>query len=461
MKLPLWRVGEILTGQGEYDPEAVAEGYSIDSRSIQRGELFFAVKGERLDGHDFVEAALDAGAVAAVVSRQRISEFSNRRKLIGVNDTLIALQDLGRGVRVLWGKKLIGITGSAGKTTAKEIVSHVLSRKFRVLKSQGNLNNHFGLPLQLLKLENEHDIAVIEMGMSHAGEIAVLCNMARPDWGVVTNVNPVHLENFSDGIAGIARAKYELIASLPAHGTAILNADDPYVSQFGRDFPGKVITYGVRGLADVRAESLSERGLLGSQFEIVAGACREPVTLPLMGIHNVYNALVGAAAGLALGILPSEVAAALAEMRPPDKRGQIVELAGATIINDCYNSNPKALAAMVDALAGVAAQRHVVVAGEMLELGPDAEQLHRESGERMAQRGIDLLIGVSGHAKAMVEAAQASGIRAEFAETPEEAAELLARELKSGDAVLFKASRGVRLERALEPLQGKFAKVTS
>jgi UDP-N-acetylmuramoyl-tripeptide--D-alanyl-D-alanine ligase len=460
MRLPLWRVSEIISGHGEFDPEAVAEGYSIDSRSVQRGELFFAVKGERLDGHDFVEAALDAGAIGAVVGRQRISEFSNRRKLIGVNDTLTALQELGRGVRVLWGKKLIGVTGSAGKTTAKEIVAHVLSRKFRVLKSQGNLNNHFGLPLQLLKLENEHEVAVIEMGMSHAGEIAALCNIARPDWGVVTNVNPVHLENFADGIAGIARAKYELIASLPAHGTAILNADDPYVSQFGRDFPGKVITFGVRGLADVRAESLKERGLLGSQFEIVAGACREPVTLALLGIHNVYNALAGAAAGLALGILPSEVATALAEMKAPEKRGQILELSGATIINDCYNSNPKALGAMVDALMGVAAKRHVVVAGEMLELGSAAEQLHRESGERIAQRGVDLLVGVRGQARAMVESAQAGGVKAEFAETPEEAAELLARELKSGDAVLFKASRGVRLERALAALQGKLAKAT-
>jgi len=460
MRLPLWRVAEIMGAQGEFNPEIIAEGYSIDSRSIQRGELFFAVKGERLNGHDFVEAALSAGAAAAVVSGKHISQFSNRKKLIGVTDTLVALQELGRGVRVLWGKKLIGVTGSAGKTTAKEIVSHVLSRKFRVLKSQGNLNNHFGLPLQLLKLENEHEVAVIEMGMSHAGEIAALCAIARPDWGVVTNVNPVHLENFPDGIAGIARAKYELIASLPAHGTAILNGDDPYVSQFGRDFPGKVITYGVRGLADVRAGSLTERGLLGSQFQIVAGACREPVTLPLMGIHNVYNALAGAAAGLAMGIIPSEVAAALAEMKPPDKRGQVLELAGATIINDCYNSNPKALSSMVDALMGVAARRHVVVAGEMLELGPDAEQIHREFGERMAQRGVDLLIGVRGNARAMVEAAQEHGMRAEFVETPEEAAELLAKELKSGDAVLFKASRGVRLERALEALQGKLAKAT-
>src|SRR5215813_2830069 len=369
MKLPLWRVAEFTEASGNFDGEQVASGFSIDSRTIQTGDLFFAVKGERLDGHEFVADALKAGAVAAVITNDQAHRFSGETRILVVQDSLKALQRLGAAVRRLWGKRLIGVTGSVGKTTTKDVIAHLLTARFRVLKSLGNLNNHFGLPLQLLKLETEHEIAVIEMGMSLAGEIAALCNIARPEWGVVTNVNPVHLENFPDGIAGIARAKYELIASLPAHGTAILSGDDPYVSQFGRDFPGKVITYGVRGLADVRAGSLTERGLLGSQFEIVAGACREPVTLPLMGIHNVYNALAGAAVGLALGILPSEVAAALPEMKPPDKRGQVLELAGATIINDCYNSNPKALVAMVDALLGVAAKRHVVIAGEMLELG--------------------------------------------------------------------------------------------
>ncbi len=456
MRLPLWRIRELLKGHGDVNAEAWAEGYSIDSRSIQRGQLFFAVKGERLDGHDYVEAALAAGAVAAVVARDSVGRYANQAKLISVEDTLAALQQLGHAVRMLWGKKLIGVTGSAGKTTTKEIVAQVLARKFRVFKSEGNLNNHFGLPLQLLKLEAEHELAVIEMGMSHAGEIAALCQLARPDWGIVTNVNAVHLENFSDGIAGVARAKYELIDGLSPTGTAILNADDPYVCQFGRDFGGTVITYGLHGIAEIKAESIQELGPMGSSFQIVAGSCREAVTLPLMGMHNIYNALAGAAAGFAAGILPSEVALALSQVKAADKRGQVLELAGATIINDCYNSNPKALNSMVDALAGFKAVRRIVVAGEMLELGPASEQLHRESGQHIARRGIDLLVGVRGQAKALVQGAKDAGMKmAKFVKSPEEAAEVLASELKPGDAVLFKASRGVKLERALEALQHK------
>src|SRR5262245_43301966 len=185
MRLPLWRVAEFVNGQGEFEPEVIAEGYSIDSRTIRHGELFLAVKGERLDGHDFLEPALAAGASAAVVSRSRAGGFPQKQKLIVVDDPLIALQELGHAVRMLWGKKLVGVTGSAGKTTTKDIIAHVLARKLRVIKSQGNLNNHFGLPLQLLRIEQEHEVAVIEMGMSHAGEITRLCEIARPDCGVV------------------------------------------------------------------------------------------------------------------------------------------------------------------------------------------------------------------------------------------------------------------------------------
>ena len=220
------------------------------------------MKGERLDGHDFVDAALERGAVAAVVRKDQLHRFPGNIKLLPVDDTLIALQTLATAVRKLWGKPLIGVTGSAGKTTTKEAIAHVLASKFRVLKSEGNFNNHFGLPLMLLKLEPEHDLAVIEMGMSHAGEIRALAKIAHPDIGVVTNVAPVHLE-FFDSLAGIARAKYELIESLPSNGTAVLNADDEYVSQFGRDFKGRVIKYGTnhrptsrRKCADRRARKV-------------------------------------------------------------------------------------------------------------------------------------------------------------------------------------------------------------
>jgi len=449
MKLTLSRIAEFVSAAGQFAPEDVAQGYSIDSRTVGPGQLFFAVKGERLDGHDFVESALERGAVTAVVRRDQLRRYREQARLLAVENTLVALQTLAMAVRKLWGKPLIGVTGSMGKTTTKEAIAHVLSARFRVLKSEGNFNNHFGLPLMLLKLEPEHDVAVIEMGMSHAGEIRALAKIAQPEIGVVTNVAPVHLE-FFDSVAGIARAKYELVESLPAGGTAVLNADDEYVSQFGRDFKGKVVMYGTRATADVRAESVRNRGAAGSEFDVVIGSVREHATLRLVGEHNILNALAAVAVGLERGLKPSEAVGALANLAPADKRGEVLRLGNITVINDCYNCNPKALSAMVDALAAIPAQRRIVVAGAMLELGPAGEDLHRQVGQHIAEKKIDVLLGVHGPAEAMVEAARLAGMRAEFAATPEEAGEWLAREARDGDAVLMKASRGVKLEKALE-----------
>ncbi len=449
MKLTLHRVAEFLSATGEFDGNAMAAGYSIDSRTIQPGELFFAVKGERLDGHDYVEGALEAGAVAAVVSKEQLPRYAARVNLLAVTDTLVALQTLGAAVRRRWGKHLVAVTGSTGKTTTKDGIAHLLAARYRVLKSKGNLNNQFGLPLQLLRLEPEHDIAVVELGMSQTGEITELARLAQPEIGVVTNVAAVHL-GFFNSVAEIARAKYELVAALPAGGTAVLNADDEYVSQFGRDFHGRVITYALHHPADVRAEAIEDRGAEGSSFELVAGASREPVRLPLLGIHNIYNALAAVAVALERGLTPSEAAAALASLKPGKLRGQVLEVSGATVINDCYNSNPKALDAMVDTLAGMRAARRIVVAGEMLELGLAAPDLHRRCGAHMAERGIDIVVGVRGGAQHIVEAAREGGVDAHFVVTPEEAGEWLAREVEAGDAVLLKASRGVRLEGALD-----------
>src|SRR5580698_5423236 len=261
MKLLLSRIAEFI-GAVSLSSE-VAQGYSIDSRMVQPGELFFAVKGERLDGHDFVEQALGRGAVAAVVKKDQLARYSNPENLLVVDDTLVALQTLATAVRKIWGKTAIGITGSMGKTTTKEAMAHLLATKYRVHRTKGNFNNHFGLPLGLLTLEPEYDLAVVEMGMSHAGEIGALARIVLPNQAVVTNVAPVHLESF-DSIAGIARAKYELIEALPHGGTAVLNADDEYVCQFGRDFKGKVITFGLKSEAgvpaDVRAENIEALG---------------------------------------------------------------------------------------------------------------------------------------------------------------------------------------------------------
>ncbi len=448
MKLPLNRVAEFTRASGSYDPAALAEGYSIDTRTLRAGELFFALRGERLDGHDYVEAALKAGAVAAVVARDQLSRFADQSELIVVEETTLALQQLGAAARRVWGKKLIAVTGSAGKTTTKECIAHVLGGQFHVLKSLGNLNNHFGLPMQLLRLEPQHGIAVVEMGMSHAGEIATLARVAAPDEAVVTNVGLAHLESFGTQ-DNIARAKYELIESLPAGGHAFLNADDPYVSQFGRDFHGPVTLYGIQHPCEYRAQSLVLRGVLGSEFDIAGPGFRQPVQLALMGRHNVLNALVAVAVAVEHGVKPSDAVARLASLSAGDKRGEVREVGGAILINDCYNSNPQALDSMVAALAQTPAERRIVVAGEMLELGTSAPELHRQCGRNMAAQKADYVVGVRGNGEFIAEGAASAGVAAEFVETPEQAGEWLAHNLRKGDAVLLKGSRGVGLERAL------------
>jgi UDP-N-acetylmuramoyl-tripeptide--D-alanyl-D-alanine ligase len=459
MKLPVWRIAEFLSVPASElgtnsKRDAIATGYSIDSRTIRPGEVFFAVRGERMDGHDFVAQAMEKGSIAAVVAREKfdgIRQAAGTAKftLIPVEDTLIALQLLAQAVRRLWERPLIAVTGSAGKTTTKEAIAQVLATQFRVHKSEGNFNNQFGLPLMLLKLEPEHDCAVVELGMSHLGEITALAQIAQPNTGVVTNVAPVHLEFFND-ISEIARAKYELIESLPQDGTAVLNADDEYVSQFGRDFKGKVVTYGLAPTATVRAENIESRGEQGSVFDVLAGNRREQATVRLVGSHNIHNALAAVAVALHQDISLEGAVAALSTIAPADKRGQVVRIGNITVINDCYNSNPKALAAMVDALADMPAKRRIVVAGEMLELGPQGESMHRESGRHMANKGIDMLVGVRGLAAEIVSAAHQEGMRAEFVPSAEEAGEWLAREARDGDVVLLKGSRGVKLEKALE-----------
>jgi UDP-N-acetylmuramoyl-tripeptide--D-alanyl-D-alanine ligase len=464
MKLPLSRIEEFL-GVARAPDEAdklVATGYSIDSRTISPGELFFAVKGERFDGHDFLGQAFERGAVGAVVGKEKLPALvaaaglrgaggrpAGEVPLLAVEDPLGALHVLASAVRRLWARTVIAVTGSVGKTTTKEAIAHVLSTRYRVRKSEGNFNNHFGLPLMLLKLQPDDDVAVVELGMSHLGEITALAQIARPETGVVTNVAPVHLEFFSS-VAEIARAKYELIESLPPDGTAVLNADDEYVSQFGRSFKGRVITYGFGTAATVHAENVESRGTEGSTFDIVMRGRREPARLPLVGRHNVGNALAAIAVALEREIPLEQAASSLATLEPARRRGEVVRVGNIQVINDCYNSNPKALAAMVEALAGMPARRRIVVAGEMLELGPDGEKMHGEAGEQMADQGIDVVVGVRGLAASLVRAAGEKGVRAEFVATPEEAGIWLARETRDGDVVLLKASRGVKLEKALE-----------
>ena len=346
-------------------------GYSIDSRTVSHGELFFAVRGDRLDGHDFVAAAVERGALAAVVSRERVAGLPDAVLAIPLlicEDPLLALQSLAAHVRRQWGKRVVAITGSAGKTTTKEAVAAALGAKFNVLKSQGNLNNGFGLPLQLLRLKQEHEIAVVEMGMNHPGEIAALARIAAPDWGVVTNVGTAHIENFAGGQAGIARAKFELVAALPLSGVAFLNCDDPYVSQFGRDFLGRVVYFGAGPCADPQFLEARE-DLEGLHLKFRAGEREARLTLHLLGEHNCSNALAGLAVALEAGVDLDAAVKALESLTAGDKRGEVIEIGGATILNDCYNSNPEALRSMIRTLAGRPARRRILVAGEMLEQG--------------------------------------------------------------------------------------------
>jgi UDP-N-acetylmuramoyl-tripeptide--D-alanyl-D-alanine ligase len=465
VKLTLGQIADWIHADGEFDTSAEALGYGIDSRTIGAGELFFAVRGERLDGHDYVQAALENGAIAAVVSNRWVVPAEvDERRLLQVADcddcVLGALQRLANAVRRDWGGRVIGVTGSAGKTTTKEAIAHVLGArgllgKNGVLKSAGNLNNAFGLPLQLLKLEREHDVAVIEMGMNHAGEIAALAKIAEPDWAVVSNVGPVHLEFFPDGIAGVARAKYELIEALPEDGVAVLNFDDPYVKAFGKGLGERAIFYGTGEGAQVRAVHVAEIGAEGVVFTVEAGGERASVQLKMLGRHNVSNALAAIAVGLRSGMSLAECAGAAGELRAGDKRGELLEWNGALLINDCYNSNPAALNAMVDALRAIPGRRHVVIAGEMLELGVEAKELHAACGRRMAEDGVDFVVGVRGAAEAIVEAAREGGTEGLFVASPEEAGEWLVANVGEGDVVLLKASRGVRLEKALAALSGR------
>jgi UDP-N-acetylmuramoyl-tripeptide--D-alanyl-D-alanine ligase len=455
--LTLGQIADWIHAEGDFDASLMAVGYSIDSRTIGEGELFFAVRGDRMDGHDFVEAALASGAVAAVVSMRWLApSIVDETKLLRVPDAdsdcvLGSMQRLAGRVRQVWGGRIIGVTGSAGKTTTKECIAAVLAKKFEVLKTTGNLNNHFGVPLQLLRLEPQHEVAVLEMGMNHTGEITALAKIAEPNWAVVSNVAPVHLEFFPDGIAGIARAKYELVASLPPDGCAILNADDERVAAFARGLGERALLYGTAPRAYVRADEISDAGVDGTHFVLVVEELRRTIHLHLIGRHNVLNALAAISVGLLSDIDIDTCCAAIEEMRPTEKRGRVLELHGARLIDDTYNSNPKALASMVEALRQTSATRRLVVAGEMLELGADGAALHRTSGEQMV--GLDAVIGVRGLASEIVAGARSVGVPAEFVDSPGEAAVWLEKNLRKGDVVLLKGSRGVHLERALEALQ--------
>lgn len=420
-------------------------GYSVDSRTIQPGELFIALRGPNHDGHAHVVEAFEKGAPAALVESR--SPVSSLERVIAVSDAYQALRRLASYARGQWRGTMVAVTGSAGKTTTKEAIAEMLAAAVPVSKTAGNLNNHVGLPLSILRLDEDARAAVVEIGMNHAGEIRELAAVARPDIGVVTNAGYAHIE-FFDSIDGIALAKRELIESLGPGGVAVLNADDERVKRFSEVHPGRTITFGLARDAGVRATDV-EFTAEGARF--TAEGTRFETRL--MGLHGIRNVLAGVAVAREFGIPAARLAAAARNLAPGRMRGERFTRRGITIYNDCYNSNPDAVRAMLDLIRILPARRHVAVLGEMLELGRWSEALHRDVGRYVAECGFSVLVGIRGAARHLVDAAKVAGLAADaayFFDDPAAAGSFLRETAREGDAILFKGSRGTRVEIALE-----------
>jgi UDP-N-acetylmuramoyl-tripeptide--D-alanyl-D-alanine ligase len=455
--------------------------YSIDSRSVGAGELFFALSqkdyvragfnGEFADGHQFIEGAFERGAIAAVARADRVRGDSHlegiKDRLLLVDDAIAALQLLAHRVYVAWGGKVVAITGSAGKTTAKELTAHVLkSSGRRVLKSERNYNNGLGLPLSVLKMvshgqaPDDFDLAVLEMGMSSpTHEIRRLVQITPPDVGVELMVAPVHLE-YLGTIENIAAAKAELIEGLKPTGTAILNADDELVMKMREKHSGRILTFGIDNQADVMATEVCTGGLGRIEFRLRTPNGEVLATLHMSGRHNLSNALAAAAVGTSFDMSAGEIAAALRTARPPKMRGEVFDFAaGFTVIDDSYNSNPKSLLNMVRTMVEAAnqQQRSFVIAGEMLELGTEEARLHREAGAEIAEMGVQKLWGVRGLAKELVAGARSAGLSStQFFESSAEAAAAIMDEVREGDLILVKGSRGVATDKVVSALKANF-----
>ena len=450
--------GHLLSGSGETRFPA----FSIDSRTVQPGELFFAIRGDRFDGHRFLAAALERGAAGAVVSeRPEPSAATAGRVLILAGDTTTALQALARWIRRRSAARVVAITGSVGKTTTKEIAAAFLELDYRVMRSSGNFNNHIGLPLSLLELRHGAQVAVVELGMNHAGEMSRLVAIAEPDVRVWTRVAEVHSE-FFPSIDAIAEAKAEILEGAATGSLLVANADDPLVMRHAARFAGRLVTFGTSEGATVRASRIEDLGLRGTRALVQTATDRVEWQLPLLGRGNLMNSLAAAAVGLEFGVPLAAMAQRAATLAPASHRGEVVQLAGGvTLVDDAYNSNPRAVQAALGVLQSASATRRVAVLGEMLELGEVSEALHAECGRTAAASHLALLVTVGGSAaealgRAAVEAGMPSSA-VHHAATSDEAAELAASLVKPGDVVLVKGSRGIRTERVVDRLKALFA----
>jgi UDP-N-acetylmuramoyl-tripeptide--D-alanyl-D-alanine ligase len=455
---------KVLAGEASPSAKRRIRNISTDSRSIKRGDLFVALQGERFDGHEFVPAVLAKGAVGAIVHdqyRPPQSKAAGRSIpfLFGVRDPLFAYQQLAAHHRSRFEIPVVAVTGSNGKTTTKEMVAAVLAQRWRTLKTEGNYNNRIGVPHTVFRLTARHQAAVIEMGVDAQGQTTRLCEIVRPTIGIITNIGPDHLEFFGS-MEGSAQAKAELLDLLPAEGTAILNADDPYFDYLAARVRCRVVSFGLSEKADVRATNVVSDVRQGTTFHLVLpGKSRHTaVTVKVHGTHNVANALAAAAAGYALNIPGAIIAQGLAKFRPAAMRSQVVTHHGVQIINDCYNANPASMKAAVQLLAQwTPARERVAVLGDMLELGAETHQMHRDLGQFIAGQGLSRLIACGPLGQDIAEGARRGGMaEASIIEVVDATAatEFVRTSVRQGDVVLVKASRGMKMEQVVQGLTG-------
>jgi UDP-N-acetylmuramoyl-tripeptide--D-alanyl-D-alanine ligase len=473
-RLPL-TAGDVAAATGgrliRGDAREAIDRISIDSRTSGEGDFFVAIRGDRFDGHRFVEEAIARGARGALIDNRGTGDIAGAvleragrpaPVLIGVEDTTRALQDMARDVRRRSGARVVAITGSAGKTTTKEVAAEFLSTRYQVFRNAGNFNNHIGLPLSLLELRSRPEVAVVELGMNHPGEIRTLVGIAEPDVRVWTNVGDAHLGFFASA-EETADAKAEILEHARAEDVLVANADDSRITARMGQFAGRVITFGLKGPADVQAIGVEDRGLDGTAADVRTPAGRVRLETPLLGLGNLANVLAAAAVAVHLGVPVAALAARAAALRPAHHRGELLRLPGGlTIIDDSYNSSPSALRLALETLhRATGSARKVAVLGEMLELGSHAIRLHEECGAAAAVAGLDLLISVGGApARALAEAAVRAGMSAAsvaHVATSAEAVERALQWLRPGDLVLVKGSRGIGTDAVVERLRAEFA----
>ena len=465
--------GAVVSGDVAGDPPREFSGVSIDTRTLAAGDLYVGIHGERFDGAAFAAAAIEAGAAGVVVPRGWVlrsgrpwsaggaEQVPPRRVapvVIEVDDTTVALQALAHGIRKASGTKVVAITGSAGKTTTKEVTSEFLEARYRVVRNRGNFNNHIGLPLSLIELRQRPEMAVVELGMNHAGEISTLVRVAEPDVRVWTNVGEAHLGFFAS-LDAIADAKAEILEGAAPSTVLVANADDPRITARIGAFAGRVVTFGIEGgYADVRASAVVDRGIEGTSARVTTRHGAVEIATPLVGRANLANILAGIAVAEEFGVPLSSVAARAAHLRPAAHRGEVLRLANrVTVVDDSYNANPTATKKALEVLASGTAPRRIAVIGEMLELGDQSSELHEGVGRAAAGSKVDVLLAVGGApAKALADAAIAAGMAAanvHYFATSDEAADAAAALVTSGDLVLVKGSRGVKTDRVVDRLK--------